>query len=699
LARVAPPSRPWGEGPAATMPPKAKPAAKGKAAAGRAAAKPAPVPSPPAPEEAKAPALSVPEAEAGIEEVSEEAWAELADCEESPSEVVAGVLKALLLLLGEPEASSWQVAHAALADRPALLRELRALGSWGCSEGQLARAAEALKAADWTKLRRPPAAGSGASAAKSLQSAKAPAAKAKAAPALAPIKGAEAALAVGLMAEALLEVRRGDEKPPGFPDSWPTDPLRRLHDRLRIAAFGKMSATVVCPSIAALAAATLYCERLGAVMCDVAQLQVQVGLTKTMGANEASAIMAGHLKEALTSGRPLVLMLGAAPPDLNKLCGSGPAGFPVEALWAEKIQEVAKAMGLSGLPASGFQIVLLVELSKAKAEQLMPKHVPGFDDMAVLVLDEKSLPAASDLASLQATKPSLRAATLLLALPPAEEFEYVESFGEDYLTRWSMGPATKDEHGKEIRQNLIQATVVKYPANPKDAKMCLQLVGGAANSPCTGLWTSFSPLARPTEVEFEFTMNGKVDLPNACVVFTEKPWQGALPDCKIGVQFAVRGGMQLCGGAGNLVRISNDGKIQNDKWNKVLLKIDWKDKVIVGQVDTKGKGYAPAIQTVPFRDQTCEGFGYLYIYNTDMQGTCWFSSLRIKQAFGDAFAGLGTDGLQARAVLAKRLQQREYERAVNADMEVGMKMGAIKCTKEHGMNLAEEQRANNSSFM
>lgn len=41
------------------------------------------------------------------------------------------------------------------------------------------------------------------------------------------------------------------------------------------------------------------------------------------------------------------------------------------------------------------------------------------------------------------------------------------------------------------------------------------------------------------------------------------PFEGALPDCKVGVQFTVRGGMQLCGGGGNLVRISNDGKIQN----------------------------------------------------------------------------------------------------------------------------------------
>lgn len=62
----------------------------------------------------------------------------------------------------------------------------------------------------------------------------------------------------------------------------------------------------------------------------------------------------------------------------------------------------------------------------------------------------------------------------------------------------------------------------KYPSNPKDAKNCLQLMGGAANAPCTGIWTSFKPLIRPTEVEFEFTVNGKVDMPNACLVFTER---------------------------------------------------------------------------------------------------------------------------------------------------------------------------------
>ncbi|CAE8672018.1 unnamed protein product [Polarella glacialis] len=223
------------------------------------------------------------------------------------------------------------------------------------------------------------------------------------------------------------------------------------------------------------------------------------------------------------------------------------------------------------------------------------------------------------------------------------------------------------------------------------AKSCGDVCRGAPNSPCTGIWTSFSPLIRPTEVEFEFTMNGRVDLPNACVVFTEKPFEGALPDCKVGVQFTVRGGMQLCGGGGNLVRISNDGKIQNDKWNKVIMQIDWVEKVVVAQVDTRGKGYAPAIQTVPFRDMSCEGFGCLFIYNTDTQATCWFHSLRVKQG---QMMEMDTEALDARRQMAENLQKKEYQRAVDADMAVGMKMGAIQSVKQHGLNLAQEQAAN-----
>merc|ERR1712183_1131225 len=105
-----------------------------------------------------------------------------------------------------------------------------------------------------------------------------------------------------------------------------------------------------------------------------------------------------------------------------------------------------------------------------------------------------------------------------------------------------------------------------------------------------GIWTSFAPLARPTEVEFEFTMSGKVDKENACVVFTEKAFEScdnSLPDAKPGLQFLVRSGMHLAGGgSAGLVKISNDGKILPDKWTKVLIKIDWAERILVAQVDS-----------------------------------------------------------------------------------------------------------------
>mmetsp|Transcript_61376 Transcript_61376/g.143708 ORF Transcript_61376/g.143708 Transcript_61376/m.143708 type:complete len:435 (-) Transcript_61376:12-1316(-) len=429
-----------------------------------------------------------------------------------------------------------------------------------------------------------------------------------------------------------------------------------------------------------------------------------------MSQDMARSSLGSALKEAIGRDIRLVIQLGGSPPNLRRFCDS--KQVPIEVFEHEKVTEVTQTLGLKTGKVSGFQIVFLVELSKAKAEKTLPQVLPGFDEMAVMVIDHASLPVDGKLheASQQV---SLRSALGLLILEEAnkerkdaeeqapeseaindEDFEYLEAFGEDWQERWSLGPSEQDESGKEIRKGLITAKLVKYP--PKDAKNCLQLMGGAANAPCTGVWTTFTPLIRPTEVEFEFTMNGKVDMPNACLVFTEKPFEGALPDCKVGLQFTVRGGMQLCGGSGNLVRISNDGKIQNDRWNKVLIKLDWVDKVAVAQVDTRGKGYAPAIQTVPFRDPSCCGFGALFIYNTDTQATCWFSELRVKQD-QQAMAMTGTDALDARRELAERMKQREYQMAVDADMEVGMKMGAIKSTSCHGMNLAMEQAANNSS--
>ncbi|CAK9087089.1 unnamed protein product [Durusdinium trenchii] len=650
---------------------KAKAAKAGAKAGAKAAAKVAASP-PPAPPLEK---LSVFDAETNLNFIEDEDWAALASAEEGSTQLT--VMKAVLLLLGE---ETWrpEIAREALEKPDQLLKEIKALGPLGASEANLKQAASGLEACDLGAL----------------------AAKAKAAP------GAPAAVALAQLVEAYAAERSGTARTrQRFAMGIETVAFQQLHRNLQQALHARQHVCLVCSCPAATAAAQLYCKLAGCSFFNLQELQVQINLSKSMSTDEARGALSSVLKTSMAQGQRLVLQLGSAVPNLRHFCDA----TQVEVFDFEKLPRVAEALGVTC--ESGFQLLLLAELSAARAEKL-PQTLPGVDEMATLALD----PAVPALDAHADAAPSLRRALRLLAAPAAAsgtalgteaeeesevpvnttDFEYLESFSNNWEERWLPGPADQDENGKEIKRGLITAKLVKYPSNPKDAKSCLQLMGGAPNAPCTGLWTSFWPLIRPTEVEFEFTVNGKVDLPNACLVFTERPFEGALPDCKVGVQFTVRGGMQLCGGGGNLVRISNDGKIQNDKWNKVLMKIDWKDKVTVAQVDTRGKGYAPAIQTVPFRDPSCQGFGALFLYNTDTQATCWFSSLRIKQSQEDMVLQ-DTDALAARRDLADRLKQREYQMAVDADMEVGMKMGAIKSTSCHGMNLAMEQAANNAS--
>jgi hypothetical protein len=712
------------------MAPKPKPVAKGKAP---------PTKEPPAKEQPQSapeekPAPSVADVEAHLLQLPEEDWAELAAVE-APAEPVARALEGILLLLGHTaaEASSWPTARSAVQDAPFLLRQLQALGPWGAAEGQLEAASAALQVANVRQLERPgtaeaPTASAGSRAGAAAAKAKAPAAKAKA-PAKAatakpkaastapPDPGASAALALGMMAEALIAMRR-TEKPPPFPMVWPLVPFSKLHSMLQQTMLSRQTACVLCEDAAAYSAAVLYCKRSDAVLVDIRHLQVRVGLAKNLSMDGLRLEVGASLREALKIGRRYALLLGDSLTNLRHVCDA--KQVPIEMFDGERQDDTAKALELSGA-SPGFHVSILVQASKEQSSML-GRVLPSFDDMAVLILDSSSLPSAETLS--EEAEPSLKAALQLLAskLPSVQaapaasanaevpnvgatasdiskvwntmNFEYLEMFGDDWEDRWTSGPATTDESGKPIRPGLINYKIINYPTNPKDAKRCLQIMGGAANAPCTGIWTSFTPICRPTEIEFEFTINGKVDLPNACLVFTEKAFEGALPDAKVGVQFMVRGGMQLAGGPGNLVRISNDGKIKNDRWNKVILRIDWKEKIIVGQVDTQGRGYAPAIQTVPFRDPDCQGFGFAYIYNTDVQGTSWFHSLRVKQA---EMKAIDTEALDARAYFAQKEKQREYDKAVAADMEVGMKMGAIKSTAQHGMNLAQEQACNGAS--
>ena len=54
----------------------------------------------------------------------------------------------------------------------------------------------------------------------------------------------------------------------------------------------------------------------------------------------------------------------------------------------------------------------------------------------------------------------------------------------------------------------------RYPVG--SPQFCLELGGGSAGAHCTGIWTVFEPMIRPTEIEFEYTVQGKADQGHAC---------------------------------------------------------------------------------------------------------------------------------------------------------------------------------------
>ena len=185
-------------------------------------------------------------------------------------------------------------------------------------------------------------------------------------------------------------------------------------------------------------------------------------LAKAMSQDVARSLLGGALKEALAGGRRLVLQLGASPPNLRRYCDSQ---MPIEAFDYEKTGEVAKGLGMAVDEAS-FQMVILVDMSKAKAEKALPQVLPGFDEMAVMLVDDSSLPAGSQLEEAGQQATSLRSALSLLALEvakpaaPAEgsatapvedsdtvindvDFEYVEKFGDHWQERWPLPQNTR----------------------------------------------------------------------------------------------------------------------------------------------------------------------------------------------------------------------------------------------------------------
>ena len=182
----------------------------------------------------------------------------------------------------------------------------------------------------------------------------------------------------------------------------------------------------------------------------------QVQLAKAMPPDVARSTLGSALKEALARGSRLALQLGTSPPNLRRFCDSQ---MPIEAFEHEKTGEVARTLGLEAAEAPNFPMVLLVEMSKATAEKALPQVLPGFDEMAVMLLDDATLPSNSQLDEASRRPTSLRSALSLLAVDAAKtaaptapteapealvegvvvneiDFEYVEKFGEDWQERW-----------------------------------------------------------------------------------------------------------------------------------------------------------------------------------------------------------------------------------------------------------------------
>lgn len=221
----------------------------------------------------------------------------------------------------------------------------------------------------------------------------------------------------------------------------------------------------------------------------------------------------------------------------------------------------------------------------------------------------------------------------------SDDFEFCEAFGDDWETRWRHGPngcsgEQSTGNGKPASSQRLSSFPPESPADASAkphavTKPCIELAGGTAEAQCNGIWTSFEPLARPTEVELELAVRGDPDTPNACVVFTERRFESSLADAVVGVHFMVRQGLQMASRRG-LASIGNDGDIEKERWSRVFLKLDWGRKRVVSQVDSRGQGYAKPMAS-SFCDARCEGFGFVYIFNMDPHASCWLHSLRVKQ--------------------------------------------------------------------
>ena len=189
--------------------------------------------------------------------------------------------------------------------------------------------------------------------------------------------GAPAAIALAQLVEAYLSAEKTAQK---IPQMWPVLSYNKIHQSVQQALYAQQHLCLVCTTPLATAATLLYCQLAGCAIFNLQELQVKINLCKSMTLEAARAELGSILKSSMTQGLRLVVLLGSAPPNLRRLCDA--SQVPMDVFDFEKISEVAQSLGTTC--KRGFQLLLLTEMSKGKAEKSLPQLVPAIDEMAVM---------------------------------------------------------------------------------------------------------------------------------------------------------------------------------------------------------------------------------------------------------------------------------------------------------------------------
>ena len=177
--------------------------------------------------------------------------------------------------------------------------------------------------------------------------------------------------------EAYLSAEKTAQK---IPQMWPVLSYNKIHQSVQQALYAQQHLCLVCTTPLATAATLLYCQLAGCAIFNLQELQVKINLCKSMTLEAARAELGSILKSSMTQGLRLVVLLGSAPPNLRRLCDASQVHMDVFDF--EKISEVAQSLGTTC--KRGFQLLLLTEMSKGKAEKSLPQLVPAIDEMAVM---------------------------------------------------------------------------------------------------------------------------------------------------------------------------------------------------------------------------------------------------------------------------------------------------------------------------